>query len=66
MQERKVTLLIAEDGAVQIDVEGVKGKTCTALTADVEKALGTVKSRTEKAEYHQLSTQETAHQNLQG
>lgn len=62
MQERKVTLIIDENGAVQIDVEGVKGKACTALTVDVEKALGVVTSQTKKAEYHTVATQPTQQQ----
>ena len=62
MQERKVTLIIDENGAVQIDVEGVKGKTCTDLTADVEDALGTVTNRTKKAEFHQITSKEATHQ----
>lgn len=66
MQDRKVTLLIEEDGSVQIDVSGVKGKTCTELTADVEKALGVVKNRSCKVEYNQLSVKESAHQHLKG
>ena len=64
MQDRKVTLLIEEDGSVKIDVDGVKGKACTLLTADVEKALGVVKNRTEKAEYRQLNAQNTTQQQL--
>lgn len=66
MQERKVTLVIDKNGAVQIDVEGVKGKSCTDLTADVEDALGVVKNRTKKAEYHQLVSKEATHQHTKG
>ena len=65
MQERKVTLLIDENGAVQIDVDGVRGKACTALTEDVEKALGVVTSQTKKAEYHMVNTQ-AAQQQVRG
>jgi hypothetical protein len=66
MQDRKVTLLIDESGAVQIDVEGVKGKACTELTAEMEQALGMVASQTKKAEYHTISSKEAAHQQLRG
>lgn len=66
MQERKVTLIIEENGAVQMDVEGVKGKACTELTADVEDALGVVTKRTKKAEYHQIVSKEAAHQHIKG
>ncbi len=60
--DRKITLLVNEDGSVQLEVEGVKGKGCTELTADVEKALGTVTSVKKKAEYHQLGKTESKQQ----
>jgi hypothetical protein len=66
MQERKVTLIIEESGAVQIDVEGVKGKACTELTAEMERALGMVTSQTKKAEYHTVSSKAATHQQLRG
>lgn len=42
-----------DKGAAKISVKGVEGKGCTALTADIENALGEVKDRATTAEYRQ-------------
>jgi hypothetical protein len=66
MQDRKVTLLIEEDGSVAVEVDGVKGKACTELTAEMEQALGMVTSQDKKAAYHVVGSKEAAHQQLRG
>ncbi len=53
MREEKIRVKIKEDGTVGIEVIGVKGKDCIAMTADLEEALGVVTDRTKKREYHQ-------------
>jgi hypothetical protein len=45
MTREEIEIEINEEGAATIHVKGVKGKTCTKLTADLEKALGKVTGR---------------------
>lgn len=47
----KVTITIAPDGSPTIHVEGIKGPSCKDITRAVEKALGTVKSDKNTAEF---------------
>jgi hypothetical protein len=42
-----------------IEVKGAKGKTCKALTAELERALGSVKETSLKPEYRQVETKST-------
>ncbi len=51
MTEKIVTLTVDTDGNPQIEVKGVKGPACLALTEDLENALGGVISRQKTAEY---------------
>ena len=44
------------NGEPSIKVEGVKGSGCLKETADLEKALGTVKSVEKTREYNQKDT----------
>ena len=53
MAEEIVDVVIHPDGRVEIKVQGVKGKTCTEITAEVEAALGGAAERTLTTEYHQ-------------
>lgn len=53
MNEEKIRVKIGKDGAVNIEVIGVKGKDCVAMTEELEEALGLVTKRTEKKEYHE-------------
>lgn len=57
--EKTVIVTIDEAGNPTIKVEGVKGPACAALTADLEKALGSVKSSQKTAEYAQTSATNT-------
>lgn len=45
MEMQEVTVVIAPDGQVTIEVNGLKGQGCLELTEQLEKALGTVSSR---------------------
>jgi hypothetical protein len=52
----EIKIIIAKDGKVTIDVEGIKGSGCKGsgckdLTKKLEKALGSSKSK-KKAEYY--------------
>ena len=49
---QKVIVTIDADGHVQIEVDGVVGKTCHDVTADLEKLLGHVDTRQHKPDYH--------------
>jgi len=53
MKEERIKVNISPEGEVTIDVEGVKGKACLDLTAELEEELGIVTQRTEKKEMHE-------------
>lgn len=47
----KVILDVSPEGVTKLSVEGVSGKGCKELTADLEKALGETSNVVETAEY---------------
>ncbi len=44
------------DGTVTLETSGLTGRSCAAETEALERALGTVKSRTRTAEWYQQPT----------
>jgi hypothetical protein len=40
MEIQEIDVFVQPDGKVRIEVRGVKGKKCLALTEDIEKLLG--------------------------
>lgn len=50
MQE--IEILIEPDGTVRVEGKGIEGTDCKALTAEIEKALGTAVNTVLKPEYH--------------
>lgn len=40
MELQEIEVIIDEDGETQIEVRGVKGKTCLDITEDLEASLG--------------------------
>ena len=40
MEIQEIDFFIASDGTVKMEVRGVKGRKCLALTDDIEKILG--------------------------
>lgn len=62
MQKEEVTVTVGTDGAVTVEVKGVKGKGCDAITKAIEEALGevTAKSYTSEAKQVGQSVQQTA------
>ena len=50
---KTIEILIAPTGEIKIDAVGFKGPDCEKATAFLELALGTVKEKARKPEYHQ-------------
>ncbi|HZY06012.1 MAG TPA: DUF2997 domain-containing protein [Anaeromyxobacteraceae bacterium] len=55
-EKLEIEVTIAPDGTVKLETHGLKGQGCLAETEAVEKALGTVRSRTRTAEWYQQAT----------
>lgn len=53
---KSINLVFDNNGDVKSEAISFKGKGCEAAAKFVEQALGLVKSRTYKAEYHQTAT----------
>lgn len=51
--KQTIEVIIAPDGAIQIDAVGFKGADCEHATKFLEEALGTVQQKQKKPEYHQ-------------
>lgn len=56
-QNPVVVVEIDPKGAVKIEVEGGQGASCSLLTRDLEKALGSVQDVEKKPEYHKEGVQ---------
>ena len=51
---QEIEVFVKPDGTVKIEVRGVKGRKCEALTEQVEKLLGgRVSERIHTSEYHE-------------
>ena len=50
---KTIEVVVGTQGEIKIDAAGFKGADCEKATAFLEKALGTVKGKTKKPEYHQ-------------
>ncbi len=50
---KTIEVVVNTDGGIRIDAVGFKGADCEKATAFLEKALGTVKGKQKKPEYHQ-------------
>ena len=50
---KTIEVIVNIDGGIKIDAVGFKGADCEKATAFLEKALGSVKGKTKKPEYHQ-------------
>ena len=55
-EKLEIVVTIAPDGGVKLEPHGLMGQSCVAETEALEKALGTVKSRTRTAEWYQQAT----------
>jgi hypothetical protein len=56
MNNRTIEIIVSPIGDIQIDAVGFKGPDCEKATKFLEQALGVVKQRTKKPEYHQHGT----------
>ena len=52
-EKLEIEVVIGADGAVRLETRGLKGESCLAETADVEKALGRVVRREKTREFWQ-------------
>lgn len=61
MEMQEITVVIAPDGQVKIEVNGLKGQGCLELTEQLEQALGNVTARemTPEASMHVEVAQDT-------
>jgi hypothetical protein len=50
---KTIEVVVDAGGGIRIDAVGFKGADCEKATAFLEKALGKVKGKTKKPEYHQ-------------
>ena len=50
---KTIEVVVGTQGEIKIDAVGFKGADCEKATAFLEKALGQVKGRQKKPEYHQ-------------
>jgi Tfp pilus assembly protein PilZ len=56
-----VTIVIDQEGGASVGVGCVKGKTCKAVTAEIEKALGKTVGDQLTAEYHEVENAKARH-----
>jgi hypothetical protein len=50
--KKTIEIIVASNGAIQIDAVGFKGADCERATRYLEEALGVVSHRVKKPEYH--------------
>ncbi len=50
---KTIEVVVGTQGEIKIDAVGFKGADCEKATAFLEKALGQVKTRQKKPEFHQ-------------
>ena len=50
---KTIEVVVGTQGEIKIDAVGFKGADCEKATAFLEQALGQVKGRTKKPEFHQ-------------
>lgn len=56
MQELEIT--IDNEGNVKVEVSGIRGEGCRALTKNIENAVGEIRERTCTADYYEQPVQE--------
>ena len=53
MEMQELEIIIDKNGRVQVAVKGVHGEVCSALTKDLEEAIGTVEERNYTSGYYE-------------
>ena len=53
MKSHELDIVIDENGNISVQVQGVSGPECIALTKDLEEALGQVTERRKTAAYYE-------------
>ncbi len=53
MAKTELEIIINENGEVQVDIKGVKGKKCLEIAELIEKIIGEMKSKRHKPEYYE-------------
>lgn len=61
--QEEITVEITPDGEVKIEVNGVVGSGCAALTKALEESLGVTTSDEKKAEFHRREVQHVRSEN---
>lgn len=61
---KKLIVTATPSGKTTIEAEGFHGQGCTQASAFLERALGTVESRTDKPEMHEIAPQLDQHLHL--
>jgi len=56
MNNKTIEIILGPSGEIQIDAVGFKGPDCEQATRFLEEALGVVRKKVKKPEYHQRST----------
>lgn len=62
--KQEIEFTIDEEGNVEFDIAGMKGKGCMDVANELAKALGTKVKSVQKAEYHQQNVQEKQKVNI--
>ena len=52
---KTIEVVVSPEGAIKIDAVGFKGADCEQATRYLEEALGTVKAKVKKPEFHQAA-----------
>ena len=53
MEMEELEIIIPKDGTISVNVKGVKGARCLAITKGLEQAAGSVTARTFAASYYE-------------
>lgn len=53
MAKVELEIIIDEDGEVQVDIKGMKGKKCEEISKYIEEILGEIKNKKKKPEYYE-------------
>ena len=59
MNKRTIEINVATDGSIRIEAVAFQGSDCEQATRFLEEALGVVRQKTKKPEYHQRSRRHT-------